>query len=67
MNNCLRFAETMAKQKGMTYAKAIKRFARGYNSKSVYVNATDIKEAHCVHCARAEALANTNPEPEATK
>ena len=53
----------MAKQKGMTYAKAIKRFARGYNSKSVYVNATDIKEAHCVHCARAEALANTNPEP----
>lgn len=53
---CLIFATTLAKQKGITYTQATKKYPKGYNVKSVYVNATDILEAHCVHCARAEAL-----------
>jgi len=68
MSNCKKFAEIMARQKGMNYTEATKKFVRGFDSKSVYVNATDIIKGHCVHCARAEALSNiTNPEPYITK
>lgn len=57
MNPCKKFAMIMAKQKGMTYAEATKKFARGYTKNSVYVNKTGILEGHCVHCSRASALA----------
>jgi hypothetical protein len=57
MNTCAQFAITMAKQKGMTYSQAQKKFPRGPYKNSVYKNASETHEAHCVHCARAEVMA----------
>jgi len=56
MNRCERFARSMAKQKGMSYKEAIKKYPRGFEDKSVYVDGSHIHKAHCVHCARAEVL-----------
>jgi hypothetical protein len=56
-NNCQRFAAILASKHGMTYAQATKKYVRGYEANTVYINATQTSEkAHCVHCARAEAL-----------
>lgn len=59
---CERFAILMARRCGMTYAQAQKKFPRGYSKNSVYKNATETHEAHCVHCARAEVMAKMRCE-----
>jgi hypothetical protein len=53
---CQLFATVTAKQHGITYKEAVKRYPRGYTKNSVYHNASEITEAHCIHCARAEAI-----------
>ena len=53
---CLKFAQTMAKVCGMTYAEATKKYPKGYNSISVYIDGVKTHQAHCVHCARAEVI-----------
>lgn len=53
---CLKFAQLYAKANGMTYQEATKKYPRGYNEKSVYWNDLETVDAHCVHCARVEAI-----------
>ena len=57
-NKCKKFATLMAKQKGLSYAEATKKYPRGFEKNSVYIDATCLRFGHCVHCARAEALAS---------
>jgi len=56
MSTCLRFAQLMAKQQGMTYAEATKKYPKGFNNRSVYIDGVRTIEGHCVHCARTEAM-----------
>jgi len=55
-STCLIFAQKIAQLHGLTYAEATKKFPRGFNSKSVYLDGVRTHEGHCVHCARAEAM-----------
>ena len=59
---CLMFAKNMAKCCGMSYAEATRKYPRGFNSRSVYIDGVKVHQAHCVHCARAEVIAKeTSP------
>lgn len=55
-SKCLMFAKSMAKVCGMTYTQATKKYPRGFDSKSVYIDGNQMHTGHCVHCARAEVL-----------
>ena len=55
-NTCIRFAELLAKQYGMTYAEATKKYPRGPHKNTCYKNYYEYVEGHCVHCARVEAM-----------
>ena len=56
VTRCEKFARLIARKHGISYEKAIQMFPRGAESKSVYVDDVHCLHAHCVHCARAEAL-----------
>lgn len=56
MSICELYAKIVAKRQGMTYAQAIKKFPRGPIKNSCYYNDLDYLEAHCVHCARTNAI-----------
>ena len=54
---CKPFAKTMAKQFNMTYSEATKKYPKACESDSVYLqDGCSTKSAHCIHCARAEAM-----------
>ena len=55
-NTCIRFATIMAKHNGMSYADATRKYPRGYEKNSVYINGYETHTSHCVHCARAETM-----------
>jgi len=56
VETCLKFAQLMARNRGMNYADAVKKYPRGPYKNSVYKNAWETHQAHCIHCARAEIL-----------
>jgi hypothetical protein len=62
MNNCERFSRAIAKKLKIPYNEWVKRYPRGPHSNSVYINATQTHDAHCVHCARVEAFYKSGDE-----
>ena len=54
-NRCEQFARLVARQHGLTYDDAVKKYPRGYAKNSAYVG-NNLKVGHCVHCARADAI-----------
>ena len=55
--HCKRYATIMAKQFGMTYAQATKKYPRSCNADEVYLqDGCSTLKAHCIHCARTEAM-----------
>ena len=61
---CETFAKALAKEYGITYAKAREVYWRRSN-KEVWVGAVGpihTVRGHCVHCARADAIARYPPK-----
>lgn len=55
VNHCERFARILFKNSGIGYRNMVKKYPRAHQH-SVWLPSSKTVEAHCVHCARVEAV-----------